>query len=71
MYCSPEKYLYTDRKQKTGRIITIPLVGCAACMFGIAFWQIRERGGMGWLFGRRSKVAAAYETKGEYIDMQA
>ncbi|KAH7406506.1 hypothetical protein DE146DRAFT_395790 [Phaeosphaeria sp. MPI-PUGE-AT-0046c] len=77
--CSMEA-LYADREGDwanracsrfgIARALTIPLVACAVCIFGMAYWQIRMQGGLGWLFGRNHKIIAAYKPKGEYIDLK-
>ena len=51
-------------------MLTIPLVLCSLILLALAYWQVHLRGGFGWLFGRRDKVAAAYSSKGEYVDVQ-
>jgi hypothetical protein len=56
--------------QGTARTLTVPMVVCAACLFSLACWQVVERGGFGWLFGRKDKIAAVYKAKGEYFDLQ-
>lgn len=56
--------------QGTARNLTVPMVVCAACLFSLACWQVVERGGFGWLFGRKDKTAAVYKAKGEYFDLQ-
>ncbi|EAT92015.1 hypothetical protein HBH56_121880 [Parastagonospora nodorum] len=55
----------------TARTLTVPMAVCAACLFSLACWQVVERGGFGWLFGRKDKVAAVYKAKGEYFDLQS
>jgi hypothetical protein len=56
--------------QGTARFLTVPLVVCAACIFGLACWQVVERGGFGWLFGRANNIAKAKKPKGEYVHLQ-
>lgn len=56
--------------QKTGRLMTIPLVITSMLLLALALWQVQRRGGLGWLFGRRAKIAAMSQSKGEFIDMQ-
>jgi hypothetical protein len=54
----------------TARMLTVPLVVCATCICGLACWQVVERGGFGWLFGRTGNIAEAKKPKGEYVDLQ-
>lgn len=56
--------------QGIARALTIPLVACSVCIFGIAYWQMRVQGGLGWLFGRNDKIIAAYKPKGDYIGLK-
>jgi hypothetical protein len=56
--------------QRTARALTLPLVACAACLLGIASWQILQQGGFGGLFGRRDAVVEVDKSTGEYIDLQ-
>lgn len=57
-------------RQGTARTLTVPMVVCAACVFSLSCWQVVERGGLGWLFGRRDKIVAVHKAKGEYFDLQ-
>jgi hypothetical protein len=56
--------------QGTARILTVPLIVCATCIFGLACWQVVERRGFGWLFGRIDNISEAKKPKGKYIDLQ-
>ncbi|KAH7117894.1 hypothetical protein B0J11DRAFT_493793 [Dendryphion nanum] len=76
--CMMDKF-YADRETwankacsdlKTGRIMTVPLVACAALILVLAVFQVHKRGGFGWLFGRKKSIAYMNTSKNEYIDLQ-
>lgn len=47
--------------QGMARTLTIPLVLCAICVFGMAHWQVREKGGFRWLFDHSDSIIATYK----------
>ncbi|KAF2875785.1 hypothetical protein BDV95DRAFT_603188 [Massariosphaeria phaeospora] len=71
------KNLYSDREGvwaskactnlATGRYMTIALVVCSGLLSIISYWQIRQSGGLAWLFARRGDTNAP---KGEFTDLE-
>lgn len=68
--CKIKSVVLTRALQKTGRMMTFPLLACAAVILAIASWQIQRKGGFGWLFGRTKRIANMKHSKSEYIDLQ-
>lgn len=47
--------------QRAGRWTLVPLIMCSLVLVGLCIWQIGERGGVKWLFGKKIESKKSQE----------